>query len=538
MSKLKVAAYCRVSTDMADQLNSLASQRKYFHEYILSHEGYELIEVYYDEGITGTSTKKRDGFNRMINDCEDGKIDLILTKEVSRFARNTVDTLNFTRRLSELNIGVIFMNDGIDTRDKDGELRLTIMASIAQEESHKISERTKWGLRRKMEDGVVIGRGRVYGYELIDGKMTVVKNEADVVKDIFHSFLYDGKGSTKIAQELNAKNIPTLRGRLWGSQTIIRMLRNEKYVGDLTQWKVCCTNYLTGKTEANKGNHPDMPLITIKSHHEPIISREVWNEVQAELERRGRKTREGKRHSNSYWHSGKVFCGACGKPYYLSGGTKLYSRSLVCSNRTKFGKEIKTDSNGDKVGCPNTSINEHVLDACMKQVIECVQSSREEITTSLLEDIRKSQTAAPKKDIEPLKAEIESLEVKKVKAVDLMIESLISKDDLKKQTDFYNAEIERLTKEISDSININSANNKQIKAIEDFIDKVNATENIDTENTDIYGELTEKIIINNDCSVDIFLNCVPFAFHIVYHVEKYTRIGKYDIFIDSCEVAA
>ncbi len=202
---------------MADRLNSLASQRKYFHEYILNHEGYELTEVYYDEGITGTSTKKRDGFNRMITDCEDGKIDLILTKEVSRFARNTVDTLNFTRRLSELNIGVIFMNDGIDTRDKDGELRLTIMASIAQEESHKISERTKWDLRRKMEDGVVIGRGRVYGYELIDGKMTVVKNEAEVVKEIFHSFLYDGKGSTKIAQELNAKNIPNLMADYWVS---------------------------------------------------------------------------------------------------------------------------------------------------------------------------------------------------------------------------------------------------------------------------------------------------------------------------------
>ncbi|MCM1329534.1 MAG: recombinase family protein [Ruminococcus sp.] len=127
MSKLKVAAYCRVSTDMADQINSLAAQRKYFNEYIINHGDYQLIEVYYDEGITGTSTKKRDGFNRMISDCEDGKIDLILTKEVSRFARNTVDTLNYTRRLLELNVGVIFMDNGIDTHDKDGELRLTIV---------------------------------------------------------------------------------------------------------------------------------------------------------------------------------------------------------------------------------------------------------------------------------------------------------------------------------------------------------------------------------------------------------------------------
>ncbi|MDE7279004.1 MAG: recombinase family protein, partial [Oscillospiraceae bacterium] len=156
-NKIKVAAYARVSTDMIDQLHSLSAQIKYFTEYISSHENYELIEVYYDEGITGTSVKKRDGFNRMISDCEIGKINLILTKEVSRFARNTVDTLCFTRKLSALGIGVIFMNDGIDTRDKDGELRLTIMASIAQEESRKVSERVKWGIRRKMEDGWVYG---------------------------------------------------------------------------------------------------------------------------------------------------------------------------------------------------------------------------------------------------------------------------------------------------------------------------------------------------------------------------------------------
>ncbi|MCM1166470.1 MAG: recombinase family protein [Lachnospiraceae bacterium] len=135
-----------------------------------------------DEGITGTSTKKRDGFNRMIADCEAGKINLILTKEVSRFARNTVDTLNYTRRLSELKIGVIFMNDGIDTRDKGGELRLTIMSSIAQEESRKISERVKWGMRRRMENGVVLGCGRIYGYKVVDRKLEIVPEEAEIIK--------------------------------------------------------------------------------------------------------------------------------------------------------------------------------------------------------------------------------------------------------------------------------------------------------------------------------------------------------------------
>ena len=172
--KKRVAAYARVSTDFSDQIHSLSAQRAFFTEYISVNNEWEMVEVYYDEGITGTSTKKRDGFNRMIADCEKGKIDTILTKEVSRFARNTVDTLNYTRRLKDMNINVIFMNDGIDTNDKDGELRLTIMASIAQEESRKISERVKWSMKRNMENGMVLGCGRIYGYKVIEGKLEVV----------------------------------------------------------------------------------------------------------------------------------------------------------------------------------------------------------------------------------------------------------------------------------------------------------------------------------------------------------------------------
>lgn len=213
-SKIRVAAYCRVSTDMEEQLHSLSAQIKYFTEYISNHEDYELIEIYYDEGITGTSTRKRDGFNRMIADCENGKIDLILTKEGSRFARNTIDTLSYTRKLKALNVNVLFMNNGIDTRNKDSELRLTIMASLAQEESRKISERVKWGVHRRMENGVVFGCGRVYGYKTVNGKLEIVPEEAEEVKRIFHMYLYENKGTTKIAKQLNAEKITSLNGNL------------------------------------------------------------------------------------------------------------------------------------------------------------------------------------------------------------------------------------------------------------------------------------------------------------------------------------
>ena len=158
MRKLKVAAYARVSTDKDDQANSLANQRQYFTDFINSHKDWKLVAVYYDEGISGTQTKKRSGFNSMIQDAMNGDIDFILTKEVARFARNTVDTLSYTRKLKEVGVGVLFTIDNIDTRDRDGELRLTIMASMAQEESRKTSERVKWGQKRRMEQGVVFGR--------------------------------------------------------------------------------------------------------------------------------------------------------------------------------------------------------------------------------------------------------------------------------------------------------------------------------------------------------------------------------------------
>ena len=199
--KLRVAVYARVSTEKEDQVNSLASQKSYFAGFIKSQSNMELSEVYFDEGISGTQTRKRTGFNRMIRDALSGKFNLILTKEVSRFARNTVDALYYTRKLKEAGVGVIFTMDHIDTRDSDGELRLTIMASLAQEESRKTSERVKWGQQRRMEQGVVFGRDML-GYTVKNGVLSINREEVPVVKAIFHKYTNEGKGAHAIAGEL------------------------------------------------------------------------------------------------------------------------------------------------------------------------------------------------------------------------------------------------------------------------------------------------------------------------------------------------
>ena len=282
--KLRVCAYARVSTDKDDQANSYESQCRYFTEYIQQRSDWQFSGIYADEGISGTNTKKRENFRRMIIDAENGLIDLILTKEVSRFARNTVDTLTFTRELKKRGIYVIFLNDNINTQDNDGELRLSIMATIAQDESRKTSERVKWGQKRQMEQGVVFGRDML-GYSVKGGKLYLKEDEAEIVRLIFHKFTDEGKGTHVIARELREAGIRPMRVKEWSNTVILRLLRNEKYVGDLCQKKTYTPDYLSHEKKYNRGAEEK---VYIRDHHPEIaiIDRELWDRTQAELERR------------------------------------------------------------------------------------------------------------------------------------------------------------------------------------------------------------------------------------------------------------
>ncbi len=274
-----VCAYCRVSTDKSDQANSLENQKKYFTQYIKNKKCWVLSDIYVDEGITGTSTKKRNAFNKMISDARLKKFDLIVTKEISRFARNTLDSIYYTRLLKELGIGVLFLNDNINTLDADAELRLTIMSSIAQEESRKTAERVKWGQKRQMEKGVVFGRS-LLGYNVIDGKIFIEPNGAKIVKKIFDLFVNNQLSTHQIADILNNENYKTRDNKDWYNTAVLRILKNEKYCGDLIQKKTYTPNYLTHEKHKNNGEEE---LVIIKNHHEAIINKKVFNAAQKKL---------------------------------------------------------------------------------------------------------------------------------------------------------------------------------------------------------------------------------------------------------------
>ena len=514
--KLRVAAYCRVSTDKDDQTNSLISQQKYFADYITHHEDWVLNDVYYDEGISGTQTKKRAGFNAMIEEAMQGGIDLILTKEVCRFARNTVDTLSYTRKLKDNGVGVIFTIDNIDTRDSDGELRLTIMASIAQEESRKTSERVKWGQKRRMEQGIVFGRDLI-GYTVRNGELTINEEEVPIVRAIFHKYTNEGKGTHVIARELSEEGLRPKRVKLWSATVVRRALRNEKYVGDLCQKKTFTPNYLTHAKKYNRGNEE---MVYLKDHHDPIIDRDLWNRTQEELLRRAPTEEMKSKHSNRYWCSGKLYCGMCGQRY-VSRTKKLKNGTIYkawrCYAAANHGTS-KVSEDGNIIGCDNSSINERALLTCVHYGICQLQTNQKELKKEILQEIKAIKGITDKKlDTKRIKEKMDNLHAKKRTAIDLMLDGLITKADLQDQTKWYDEQLAELSELLSNSQSKDTAQAKQIDASRQYITALDEIMTFDETNESLYREILDKIVIYHDNTVEIWLKCVPFGMKLTIH---------------------
>lgn len=356
--KIRVAAYCRVSTEQDEQLNSFENQVTYYTEYINRNPQYELAGIYADEGISGTSTKRRENFNRMIRDCELGKIDLIITKSISRFARNTQDCLNYSRRLKELGIGVMFEKEGINTLDGSGELLFTILSSLAQDESRSISENCQWGIRSLFKQGVLhLNANRFFGYDKNEeGKLIINPDQAKVVRWIFSSYM-DGMNPDVIARKLNEQNVPGCTGEAkWRTSTIMNILQNEKHMGDSILQKTFTADFLTKKMVKNEGQ---LEQYYIKDDHEPIVNKELWTAVQMEIARRREYLkRHGLRTMGRYTDtqpfSNHVFCGICGNVFWR----RTLSRSTGKVKVWMCGKRYQEKG---KIGCASDTIYEKDL---------------------------------------------------------------------------------------------------------------------------------------------------------------------------------
>ena len=309
--KLRVAAYARVSTEQDEQQSSYEAQVDFYTHYIQNNPNWEFVSVFADEGITGTNTKKRDGFNLMIQKAMNGEIDLILTKSISRFARNTVDTLQTVRNLKAAGVEVIFEKENLHTMDPKCEVMLTIMSSLAQEESRSISENVRWGIQKSMRDGkVTLAYSHFLGYKKgKDGRPEIVEEEAVIIRQIYDLFL-KGKTINEIAATLTKMRVPTPTGRAkWSVSTVKSILSNEKYKGEALLQKTYTVDYLTKEVRKNNG---EVMSVRVHNSHDPIIEPEVFDRVQemlAEYTKRRAKVR------TKHPFAGKLICGDCGEFY-------------------------------------------------------------------------------------------------------------------------------------------------------------------------------------------------------------------------------
>ena len=340
-TKRRVVCYSRVSTDLETQASSLDNQREYIPEWIKEHPDWIFAGEYYDEGITGTQTKRRDGFNKMIADAMEGKFDLIVTKSISRMARNTVDTLNTIRMLKEKNVEIYFQKENIWTLDAKGELLITIMSSLAQEESRSISENIRWGIRKRFSDGKYsVAYSRFLGYDKgPDGKMVVNPEEAKIVKRIYSLYL-SGHTMSSICRILEEKGIaPPAGGKGWSTACVRSILTNVKYKGDALLQKEFVIDYLTGRMKINEG---ELPMYYIENGHEAIIPPRIFDAVQIEVKRRGQNAKGRDRVSV---FSAKIVCGDCGAYYgskTTNDNTKYAKRVWYCNCKYKGERKCTT----------------------------------------------------------------------------------------------------------------------------------------------------------------------------------------------------
>lgn len=347
--KRRVAGYARVSTDSDEQFTSYTAQVDYYTHYIKSNPDWEFVDVYTDEGISGVMTKNRDGFNRMISDALAGRIDLIVTKSVSRFARNTVDSLTTVRKLKEKGVEVYFEKESIYTLDSKGELLITIMSSLAQEESRSISENVTWGQRKRFADGKVsMAYKQFLGYRKgADGLPEIDPEQAEVVRKIYRLFMA-GKTLGYIARQLEAEGIPTPGGKMkWQPRVLESILTNEKYKGAALLQKTYTVDFLTKTMKVNEG---EVPQYYVEHSHPAIIEPSEWDAVQVEVSRRKNL---GRRHDCFTPFSGKVICGNCGSVY----GSKIWHsnskyRRVIWQCNRKFKNEKK---------CTTPHVDEEIL---------------------------------------------------------------------------------------------------------------------------------------------------------------------------------
>lgn len=513
INRIRVAAYCRVSTDSEEQLSSYKSQVMYYSDLIKKNKEWELADIYADEAITGTQVTKREEFQRMINDGVNGQIDMVITKSISRFARNTLDTLKYVRLLKEHNIAVYFEDEKINTLTMDGELLLVVLSSVAQQEVENISTNVKKGLKMKMKRGELIGfQGCLgYDYDASDKSIHVNKEEAEIVKLIFQMYI-EGQGATLIKNELNNLGFKSKKGNLWTQSTVIGIIRNEKYKGDILLGKTFTVDPISKRRLDNLGEEDQF---YIKNHHEPIVSEEVFEKAQEILKRRGKNrskmvSTSGKREkfSRQYAFSCMLECGFCGSNLSRRSwhSSSVHQKTMwQCVTGTKRGKQYCPDSKG---------LPEKVIEDAFIKSYKLLCGDNRDVLDEFIQRVEITLGESNvEKSIIKIEKEIEALAVKKKKLLDMRLEEQIDKATYTYKME----ELEQKQKKLLDDrtdFQFQADNEKTLKRrTMEFKKALEANQVLEEFDRTVFESIVEKVIVGE---VDEDGNKNPYKLTFVY----------------------
>lgn len=521
---MRVGAYCRVSTDSADQLNSYKSQVAYYTDMIKKNKEWVLADIYADEAITGTQVAKREDFQRMINDCMNGEIDMVITKSISRFARNTLDTLKYVRMLKERNIAVYFEDEKINTLTMDGELLLVVLSSVAQQEVENISANVKKGLKMKMKRGELVGFQGCLGYDYHKDTKTITVNEeeAEIVRYIFNRYI-EGAGGSVIAHELENLGYKTKYGSsTWVQSTVIGIIKNEKYKGDLLLGKTFTVDPISKRRLENFGEEDKF---YIRNHHEPIISEEVFEKAQEILARRnvnrgkiGEGNTKREKYSRKYAFSCMLECGFCGGTLTRRNwhSSSQYSKVIwQCVTATKKGKKFCKHSKG----IPETAIEE--------AFVESYRLLCDDNKDVLEEFLKRTEKALGENSIEDqlhkLKKSIDKVSLKRKKLLDNYLKGIIEQDiyeetdvELKNELTNARAKLEYLQQQSDEKSSLQ-------RRLSDFKKALSHNEVLEEFDRGIFESIVEKVIVGG---LDEDGNKDPYKITFIYKTGFKNEIGN------------
>ena len=460
-TELAVAYYARVSTDKDEQLNSLDNQKRYFEDYIRANPRWTFAGGYVDEGISGTSVAKREQFLKMIEDAKTGRFDLIVTKEISRFARNTLDSIGYTRELLRHGVGVYFQNDNINTFDKDAELRLTIMSSIAQDEVRKLSERTRFGFKRAQENGVLLGQNNLFGYNKVDGHLEIVEREAAVVREVFERYAAGELGLRAIANDLDSRGVRGRQGRAITYSTLYGMIRNPKYKGCYAGRRYASRDY-RDKRSYRLGE--DKWIVHEDDRVPAIVSEALWDEANRLLAARGKTMKQHAQASqNRYAYSGKLICARHGTTFHRHVYKSKKRGDVECWNCRLYRQK------GKQGGCDSPTIYSHELDRILARVFEQVTDERSTAIQEYIDDLR---AYAARQDNTPalakLEQEMDTLTRKKEKLLELAIAGALSNEEFRQRNETCNKQLAALEQQRGALKNADKTLAERIRRVEDL----------------------------------------------------------------------